>query len=201
MLSGGQSTATRGTSFVAAGRAVSSSEKIHEGVTSYKSVYSRRAFAVSSLIKMMVPRRRSDARTHRRQQKGAPPYDTSERPRGGLRLRLQSVAKAKPPGIEAVSSTSVANRTGSIGQYGAESQVAREIRAKQDSGASLATTGGRDESERVDPGWAGSEGGSLGALGEGVGGRRYASTSLLPSPACQSPRRERRGPGILKDRQ
>ena len=97
-----------------------------------------------------------------RQRKGAPPYDTSERPRGGLRLRLQSVATAKPPGIEAVSSTSVASRTGSIGQYGAGSQVAHEIRAKQDSGASLSTASGRNESERVDSGWAGSRGGSLG---------------------------------------
>jgi hypothetical protein len=43
---------------------------------------------------------------------------------GGLRLRLLAVAKTKPPGIEAVSSTPVVNRTRSIGQYGAESQVA-----------------------------------------------------------------------------
>jgi hypothetical protein len=117
---------------------------------------------------------------------------------GGLRLRLQSVAKAKPPGIEAVSSTSAANRTGSIGQYGAESQVAHEIRAKQDSGASLSTAGGRDESERLDAGRAGSKGGSLGALRKGVGGWRYAATPLLPPPTCEGPRRERLGPGVLK---
>ena len=117
---------------------------------------------------------------------------------GGLRLRLQSVAKAKPPGIEAVSSTSAANRTGSIGQYGAESQVAHEIRAKQDSGVSLSTASGRDESERVDAGGAGSKGGRLGALGKGVGGWRYAATSLLPPPTCEGPRRERLGPRVLK---
>src|ERR1700733_12069871 len=70
--------------------------------------------------------------TRCRQWKGAPPYDTSERPRGGLRLRLPSVARAKPPCIGVVSSKSAANRTGSIGQYGAESQVVRETRAKQD---------------------------------------------------------------------
>jgi hypothetical protein len=114
-------------------------------------------------------------------------------------LRLHSVAKAKPPGIKAVSSTSVATRTGSIGQYGAGSQVAHEIRAKQDSGASLSTASGRDESERVDAGRAGSKGGSLGALGKGVGGWRYAATSLLPPSTCEGPRRERLGPRILKD--
>jgi hypothetical protein len=118
---------------------------------------------------------------------------------GGLRLRLQSVAKAKPPGIEAVSSTWVVNRTGSIGQYGAGSQVAHEIRAQQASGASLSKASGRNQSERVDAGWTGPKGGSLGALGKGVGGGRYAATSLLPPPTCEGPRRERLGPRVLKD--
>ena len=91
-------------------------------------------------------------------------------------------------------------RTGSIGQYGAGSQVIHEIRAKQASGASLATTSGRDESERVDAGWVGAQGGSLGALGQGVGGGRYAATALLSPPSCEGPRRERLGPRILNDR-
>jgi len=82
--------------------------------------------ATSDICGCWPGRRVSAWRTKRQQRKGAPPYDTSERPRGGLRSRLQSVAKAKPPGIEAVSSTSVANCTGSIGQYGAGSQVAHE---------------------------------------------------------------------------
>src|SRR5579859_203452 len=57
-------------------------------------------------------------------------------PERGLRLRIRSVAKTKPPGIETVSSMPHATDTGSIGQYGAGSQVVREIRAQQDSGAS-----------------------------------------------------------------
>lgn len=118
---------------------------------------------------------------------------------GGLRLRLRSVASAKPPGIGTVSSTSIAERTGSIGQYGAGWQVAHEIRARQDSRASLSTAGGRDESERVDAGWTGSKGGSFGALGKGVGGWRYAATSLLPPPTSKGPRGEHLGPRILKD--
>lgn len=112
-------------------------------------------------------------------------------------MRLKSVAMAKPPGIEAVSSTSVTNRTGSIGQYGAGSQVAQEIGAKQDSRAPLSAASGRHKSERVDTGWASSKGRSLGALRKGMGGWRCAATSVLPPATCEGLRRERLGPRIL----
>jgi|SRR5580704_11236892 hypothetical protein len=103
-----------------------------------------------------------------------------------------SVAMAKPPGIEAVSSTLATNRTGSIGQYGAGSQVAQEIGAKQNSGAPLSAASGCDQSERVDTGWASANGGSLGALGKGMGGWRRAATSFLPPATCEGLRRKRR---------
>lgn len=88
---------------------------------------------------------------------------------------------------------------GSIRQHGAEAQAAHEIEPEQGLGASLSAASGRNKSQPVDAGRAGSDGGSFRALSEGVGGRRHRATPVLSPPTGESIRRQRRRLGILKE--
>jgi hypothetical protein len=133
--------------------------------------------------------------TDRRQWKGAPPRDSSERPgKGGPGCDGQAVATVTPPGIEVVSVSCIEAVPDSMMQNrksptrSGPSRVL-EIRSQRQADATNPASGRR-------PGWPRR---SERPYGRSRRGRpRDGATSLLPPPPGEGTRRQRRGPGILR---